>query len=93
MEIEAEGGGGGRGAVEREGAGVEDGAAEDVEGGAEGDGGEVAEAVAVGVAGHGRETAPGEGLGVEKVRGSDGGVLGEDAEEVGEVLVPLAERN
>lgn len=93
MEVEAEGGRGGGGAVEREGAGVEDGAAKDVEARGDSDGGEVAEAVAVGVAGHGRKGTPGGGAGVEEVRGGDGGVLGEDAEEVGEVPADAAEGN
>lgn len=47
----------------------------------------------MGVAGHGREGTPGAGAGVEEVRGGDVGVLGEDAEEVGEVPVDVAEGN
>ena len=44
--------------------------------------GEIAEAIDVGVTGHERESTPGEVSRVEDERGSDGGVLREDAEEV-----------
>lgn len=88
MEVEAEGGGGGRGAVDGEGARVEEGAPEDVEVGPQRHRSEVAEAVDLGVAGHGRERAPGERVGVEEERRSDRWVLREDAEK----MVPLIQR-
>jgi len=88
VEVEAEGGGGGRGAVDGEGARVEEGAPEDVEVGPQRHRSEVAEAVDLGVAGHGRERAPGERVGVEEERRSDRWVLREDAEK----MVPLIQR-
>lgn len=68
--------------------------AEDVEIGSHSDGGEVAEAVHVGVARHQGERSPGESDGIEEERRRDGGILGEDAEEVREavaVVVAAAE--
>lgn len=58
-EVKSEDRGGRRGAVDRKRTSVEERAADDVEMGPNGEGGEVAESVDVGVAGHGREGAPG----------------------------------
>lgn len=88
MEVEAESGGGGRGAVDGEGARIEEGAPEDIEVGPERHRGEVAEAVHLGVAGHGRERAPGERVRVEEERRRDRWVLREDAQK----MVPLIQR-
>ncbi|KAI4326547.1 hypothetical protein MLD38_031851 [Melastoma candidum] len=63
--------------------GHQSGIAEDVQELGDGDGGEVTEATEGGVRGETREGAPGGGFGVEEVVRGDGGVLREDAEEVG----------
>jgi len=82
-EIETVGRGGRRGVPKGVAAGVEARTAEDVEVAADGEGGEVGEAVELRRAGERREGPPGGGGGgVEKDRRGEGGVRGEEAEEV-----------
>lgn len=70
------------GEVEGVRSGVELGAAEDIEVVAEGDGGEVGEAVEVGAAWERGERGPGGRRGIEEEGADEGGVRGEEAEDV-----------